>query len=428
VAEVYRGVVARARIRTLALIAVVIAVAGGCTSPARSAPSRPLSARDVRWQRDIAYLASRLPLVRVDGLGKVPMHVWDSAASTLEAQVPRLTDGQILVGMARMVAMIHDDETRVDLPSEPLYPLYAQWLGGGLYLLGVPPADRALLGGELLAVDGHPLSTVVARIGSTIDYEDPVFLRDREAGAMADAGLLNWLGITSSPTRAAFTVRTITGRTEIAEIRSTLTGMANWPAIWLQYPQYIDLVPSPLYRQDAASPYWLKVLPARHAVYLKYNQCLSDDGFQRLVSQAITLLMAHRDYRLIVDLRDNGGGNTAPFMSSLISAIENHQVNPTRVIGLVNQYTASSATDDANFLKQAGAALIGQTTAMSLDTFGDDATFGLPGSDIGIGYTTAIINGSMIPEGVPTVAVQPTLAQLMAGVDPVLAAALSYSP
>jgi len=412
----------------LAAIAVAAAVAGGCTGPARpTAP--PLSARDARWQRDIAYLATRLPELRTGGLGKASRHAWDAAARTLEARVPRLADGQILVGMARMIAMIHDDETRIYFPQEPLYPFYSQWVGDGLYLLGAPPAYRGLLGSELLAIDGVPLSTVMTRVASTIDYQDRVLLRDDEAGAIVDAGLLNWLGITRSPTHAVFTVRTRSGRTENTQIRSNAAGQADWPPDWLVYTQSLDFVPLPLYQQDAASPYWLKVLPAQHAVYLKYNQCLSGYGFQRLAQQALALLKAHSDYRLIVDFRDNGGGDQEPFLSSLITGLQDSpQISPTRIIGLVNQYTASSATDDAQALKHQGAALIGQTTAMSLGTWGNDATLVLPGSGISIGYTTAVINGSMTPSATPTVTVQPSLAQLMDGTDPVLAAALSYSP
>jgi hypothetical protein len=65
---------------------------------------------------------------------------------------------------------------------------------------------------------------------------------------------------------------------------------------------------------------------------------------------------------------------------------------------------------------------------MSLDTWGNDATFQLPGSGITIEYTTAVINSGKTPWATPTVAVQPSLAQPMTGTDPVLAAALGYSP
>jgi hypothetical protein len=152
-------------------------------------------------------------------------------------------------------------------------------------------------------------------------------------------------------------------------------------------------VPLPLYQQNATRPYWLRVLPAQHAVYLKYNQALPDSGFQRLAAQALAQLTAHPDDRLIVDLRDNGGGDDGggddgPFRA-LISGLRAHPRlrTPGRVIGLVGQFTDSSATVDANSLKQAGVVLMGQPPADPL---------------------------------------KPTLAQLLAGDDPVLAAALSY--
>jgi hypothetical protein len=36
---------------------------------------------------------------------------------------PRLTDGQVIVGMARMVAMLHDDGTQVLVPAGGLLPV-----------------------------------------------------------------------------------------------------------------------------------------------------------------------------------------------------------------------------------------------------------------------------------------------------------------
>ncbi len=59
--------------------------------------------------------------------------------------MPRLTDGQIVAGLAQMVAMLHDDETLVMFPQRPVVPLDAQWVGGGLYLLAAPAGDQGLL-------------------------------------------------------------------------------------------------------------------------------------------------------------------------------------------------------------------------------------------------------------------------------------------
>jgi hypothetical protein len=83
--------------------------------------------------------------------------------------VPQLTDGQLLVGLASVVAMLHDDETYLQCPAEPCCPLDAQGFGRDLYLLTVPSADRTLLGAQLLAVDGHPIAQVMERIRSVTE-------------------------------------------------------------------------------------------------------------------------------------------------------------------------------------------------------------------------------------------------------------------
>jgi hypothetical protein len=162
-------------------------------------------------------------------------------------------------------------------------------------------------------------------------------------------------------------------------------------------------------------------------VYLKYNQCLPGSGFQKLAAQALALLQAHRDYRLIVDLRDNGGGDSEPFQSPISGLQADPRLTaPGRIIGLVNQFTDSSATVDSQSLKQAGAVLTGQPPADPIDEWGNEQTLRLPHSGLLIQYTTATINGTATRWGIPDIAVEATLAQILAGDDPVLAAALSY--
>jgi hypothetical protein len=141
-----------------------------------------VSVRDQNWRQDVAYLARRLPLVHVDGLSGVRRMAWMAAADRLEQQVLRLSGGQVIVGMARMVAMLHDDETQLVLPASAIYPFAARWMGGGLYLIGVPAADRWLLGARLVAVDAHPVREVVARLRAVIDYQNPGEARGWEVG------------------------------------------------------------------------------------------------------------------------------------------------------------------------------------------------------------------------------------------------------
>jgi hypothetical protein len=90
----------------LGLLAVAAVVAASVTT--LSLRAAPLSARDRRWQQHIAYLARELRRVQRGGLLNVRRSAWEAAAARLEAEAPRRTDGQVIVGLARMVAMIHD--------------------------------------------------------------------------------------------------------------------------------------------------------------------------------------------------------------------------------------------------------------------------------------------------------------------------------
>jgi hypothetical protein len=428
--------VARRRSRLIfAVVVAILAISGG-TAGALAAgggalgqhQSAPLD-RNLRWRADISYLAGRLPRVHIDGLTGTTRSAWTSAATRLAAGVPRLTNGQVIAGMARLVAMLHDDETWLVLPPSPVYPFAARWVGAGLYLVAVPAAQRQLLGAQLTGIDGHPIGQVLGRLRAEIDFDDAGLARASEIdwdqinlsdpGYLINADLLSWLRVTRSATVASFTLRTASGLRSV-RLRS-VGGAGQAPAL--------AQVPEPLYLQHQNEPYWMEVLARQQAVYLKYNQCLSDDGFQKLAARAIAVLNRHPGYRLIVDLRDNGGGDSGPFQALIADIVTDPDVNVRgRIFGLVNGFTDSSATEDAYDLQsQTTALLAGQQVADPIDEFGNDSgLLRLPYYGLVVRYTTAVVNPSGQSLGSPDVVVAPTVRDWLTGTDPVLAAALDY--
>ena len=242
-------------------------------------------------------------------------------------------------------------------------------------------------------------------------------LRNEEAGYLRSfPALLYWLGVTRSPDWAEFTVRAVTGVSSVIRLSAAA------------HVRDAARVPQPLYLRDQNKPYWLRILSSERAVYLKYNKCLNGNGFRQIAAEAFAVLRRQPSYRLIVDLRDNSGGDTEPFTSLIVGLTADPALHRRdRIFGLVNQYTDSSATLDANSLSQVpNAVLIGQQPGDAIDEYGNESSFTLPNSGITVTYTTKVVNAPHRRLAAPDIVVAPTIRQVLTGADPVLDTALNY--
>ena len=144
---------------------------------------------------------------------------------------------------------------------------------------------------------------------------------------------------------------------------------------------------------------------------------------------ALAQLRQHPRYRLIVDLRENGGGDSEPFLTLINGIRHDPAINrPGRIFGLIDWLTDSSATLDAQALGQeTHALLMGQQVEDPIDEYGDNGhSFKLPNYGITVQYTTKVVNPTKTRLGIPDIRVAPTLHDLLAGIDPVLTAAFAY--
>jgi len=132
----------------------------------------------------------------------------------------------------------------------------------------------------------------------------------------------------------------------------------------------------------------------------------------------------------IVDLRGNGGGNSALLMPFIQRLASRKNVNrPGGIIVLVGRGTFSSAHLNAVSLRtDLHAVLIGESTGQKPNAYGEVKTFALPHSRIEVRYSTKFwkTEDGDRPSMEPDVTIVPTSADFFAGRDPVLEAALAY--
>jgi hypothetical protein len=71
------------------------------------------TARDNRWRQDLGYLATELPQRHVNLFFQMPRTTFEAAVQDLDRAIPSLTDAQVMVGLARIVALAGDGHTNL---------------------------------------------------------------------------------------------------------------------------------------------------------------------------------------------------------------------------------------------------------------------------------------------------------------------------
>ena len=138
--------------------------------------------------------------------------------------------------------------------------------------------------------------------------------------------------------------------------------------------------------QDLQLEYWFRYYPEQKLLFFKYNRCRERDdlSFASFAADLFRTLDAEDIDHLVVDLRDNPGGNSEvwrPFLNGLNTRYASLRArNPSfRFYGLISRFTHSSGIFAAQEIKRfPGALLVGEGTGGNPEHFGNIVSFRLP--------------------------------------------------
>jgi hypothetical protein len=125
-------------------------------------------------------------------------------------------------------------------------------------------------------------------------------------------------------------------------------------------------------------------------MYLAYNQCRDAEAFQRLTDSLVALLDSVRPARLVVDLRNNTGGDTRVIQPLLEAVRARSWINRRDALFVImGRLTFSSGFAAAyEFRTRTSATLLGEPPAQRPNTFGNMRSFELPHSRMTVTYST----------------------------------------
>lgn len=399
------------------LILAAALFTGTAVQAAEPAPS----AAAARHQ-DLDVLYQSLERYHPDLFANTPEADFLARRAEIESRLATESEVDFVLDLQSLVALVGDSHTQASLNAVAdqvrFYPMVFTWYDGHWYLTTAEEGQADLLGREVTAVNGHSMEEVLEAFSSLLSADNPVKLRRQYRQSCNVADLYEYVGLV--PEGCALEL-TLEGG-QVLSVEPVDAAALSHVSLARLSEQITDQ-PATAATEDF---YWSTALDG-DTYYIQYNTCREDPELpmETFAAQVQTALDGGDYSRVLVDLRNNGGGSDGVIWP-LLAVLRQEMDEGAQLVGLIGETTFSSAIINAVELQEMGAVLVGEPASGSVDHFGSVGSFSLPNSGIQIGVSTKYIDlGTLLDadagRGVeslePDVTVPQTMADTLAGRD-----------
>jgi hypothetical protein len=410
----------------------------GCTSGESSTPTS--TSTEETPAGDVVLVLEALETLHPDPWHDISESAFRAAADDLAARYSELDPNEQLVGLMQLLTLlgdrdghsgIHPHETSHARPMH-IYPLYVYGFSDGVHVTSAIGQDD-LVGARLVAVEGTSAEDLVAQVSPLMGHDNASSQLLRTTEFMLVAEILDGLGVVDGVGPATFTVEAPDGRTRDVELEPIPMAEYN-EGLAEEFPLYVDALPRRGGIVSLSRPeqhIWLTKLDGGRALYVGFNHTMAP--VHGVAEELLRLARNPKVERIIVDVRQNGGGDNTTY-SPLLAALSDPAVDrPGRLYALIGRATFSAAGNFvAELERDTNATLVGEPTGGAPNQWGDSEPVQLPESGW-TAYVPSVYVDMTGPEDTrtaiaPDVAVAWSAADFFAGRDPVLSAALRPAP
>jgi hypothetical protein len=401
----------------LTLVSLLRIISPANIGTAQQAGKGPTPGKE-QWRADLQYLARELPKRHKNLFHTVSREQFERAVSELDTAIPSLEDHQIIVRMLQITAMIGDAHTYVHLPQTfKFYPVGLYWFGSDLRVLRVAPEYKQALGAKVVKVGGMNISDVQTQLLKVLSQsENEWFVLSNSPGYMTRPEVLQTLGIVSNLSRAAFTFEDEEGKQFTIDLTSVVPD-ASLNSLWLKVA-----TSEPLSRQKPSEPFWFTYLPDSQTVYANFK---SYDSLSENARKLFQFVDGNSTRRLVIDMRQNGGGDFTKVRSSLLPGIKQRPAinQKGHLFVVIGRRTFSAAMTNAiDFRNETNAILVGEPAGERPNSYQEGDEMKLPNSGLVVSYSTRYYKFLEVdaPAVKPDKRIDPNWLDFKAGRDPVM--------
>ncbi len=444
-----RRVGAGARWASRVILASGCVVCSAALSGAQAVAPRYTLTAD-QWRHDLRVMMEQLPRVHRNLYHTTGATTFESAAKALHDRIPTLGRHQIILEMARIVALAGDGHTNIYPTRDAAIgfrtlPVALHLFRDGLYVRAAHRIHSGLAGARVVRIGGASVDEAYQRVRPYIGRDNEMGVKFFAPHLLSMPEVLHAIGVAPSTDSVLFDFE-IGGDTRSVWLRPVgpvelMPGDAD--ASWRRKAGWVDArekatggEPLWLSRDPSKTLWWYTVLPESRTVYAQINQVRNGpaETFADFTARLLSVVDSVGADRLVLDLRLNRGGNGQLLRPLVNGLLKRPNVNERgKLMVLIGRSTWSAAQFLLNDLqKYADATFVGEPSGSKGNHYGDSRRITLPNSGITVRaatmYWQAWSPGDLRPWTAPDVAAELSSGDYARNHDLVLATALRYMP
>lgn len=344
-----------------------------------------------KWKQDLNQLREELPKKHLNLYFEQSEENFFWAIDRLKEE---LDDGDmdhfvVISNIARIIASFKDAHTTLYIPGKWFLPFDFYWFMEGIYIVGGMSRYSSLIGCRVTHINDIEITEVISRLRTVIAYENESFLKSQLPKYIRVGEVLYGLGLIDNLKEMSIGVEYGDGIASKIQIETYTEDELR--SGYIDLDSLLDNKP-PLYRSRSGKNYWSQYLPNENIYYINYNCCknMNDSGAIDFFSGALAEIQRFNISKVVVDLRNNFGGNSKllePFIQGIKDWIGDN--DNRRLFTIIGRDTFSSALLNAYSLKNdASAILLGEASGGKPDCYGEVQYFELLNSRLRIRYST----------------------------------------
>lgn len=369
---------------------------------------------------------------------------FDQAVKTLSDAIPKLTDMQMIVEIAKLMLRVGDGHSGImgGLRPEflPNLPVQFYLFQEGLFIIAADQKYKDLIGSKVLKFGERSPDEIVNGIEPIINRDNDIWIKQVAPYRMRSLPLLNALGLVRDTEKVSLTVRGLDGMESVVSVAVDNTQPDIWnvkpnPATWTNLPQMLAS-PLPLYLRNPAALYWFEYLRDNKTVYFGFNSIQNDpkESLADFSARMFKFINENEVEKLIIDLRWNNGGNTMILDPLIHGLIKNDKINRQgRLFVIIGRRTFSAAQNFSTLVERyTNAIFVGEPTGSRPNFVGEERPFTMPYSKLLINVSDLYWETSYPFDKrtwiAPQIFLPPTFEAYRKNRDPVLDAILGFHP